>query len=70
MVYELEFFVGNTEYEYDIDARTADVVKFSKENRGSAASSGSNSSSGNTTSTDSVGITEARAKEIAFTMRA
>lgn len=67
MVYELEFFVGNTEYEYDIDARTADVVKFSKENRGSAASSGSNSSSGNTTSTDSVGITEARAKEIAFT---
>ena len=60
MVYELEFFVGNTEYEYDIDARTADVVKFSKENHGTV-------SSGNTASADSVAITEARAKEIAFT---
>lgn len=31
MVYELEFYVGNTEYEYDINAITSEVVKFSKE---------------------------------------
>ena len=31
MVYELEFTVGGVEYEYDIDARTGDVVKYSRE---------------------------------------
>lgn len=29
--YEIEFYSGNTEYEYDIDARTGDIRDFSKE---------------------------------------
>lgn len=43
MVYELEFTVGGTEYEYDIDARTGSVVKYSREGgwSGSGTSGGS-----------------------------
>ena len=29
--YEIEFYSGNTEYEYEIDARTGDIRDFSKE---------------------------------------
>lgn len=36
MVYEVEFCEGAIEYEYDIDARTGQVVKYKSENRGSA----------------------------------
>ncbi len=28
LVYEVEFYVGNTEYEYDIDAYTGEIIKF------------------------------------------
>lgn len=31
MVYEVEFYVGNMEYEYDIDANSGAVLKFEKE---------------------------------------
>ena len=31
MVYELEFYASGAEYEYDIDASTGAVVKFSQE---------------------------------------
>lgn len=30
-VYEIEFYVGNVEYEYDIKADTGEILKFSKE---------------------------------------
>ena len=31
MVYEVEFYAGGTEYDYDINARTGEVVNFSRE---------------------------------------
>ena len=31
MVYEIEFYAGGAEYEYDVDASTGAVVKFSRE---------------------------------------
>ena len=47
MVYELEFYANGAEYEYDIDASTGAVVKFSQEGgrpqTGSSAGSGGNS---------------------------
>lgn len=48
MVYELEFTVGGVEYEYDIDARTGTVVKYSREGgwSGSGSSGGSTTASG------------------------
>ena len=30
-VYEIKFFQGGLEYEFDIDAETGDILKFSKE---------------------------------------
>ncbi len=36
MVYEIEFYAGTTEYEYDINARTGQVVKYEAENRNAA----------------------------------
>ena len=38
-VYEIEFIVDQTEYDYDIDARTGAVVKYSSETYGEAQSS-------------------------------
>lgn len=34
MVYEVEFYAGNVEYEYDINALTGEVVKYEHENTG------------------------------------
>jgi uncharacterized membrane protein YkoI len=60
MVYELEFKVGTTEYEYDINAVTGEVVKFSKETE--------NSNFDETQSGQSVAyIGEAKAKAQALT---
>lgn len=39
MVYEVEFYAGGLEYEYDIDARTGGVVKFKTEQRPSSGPS-------------------------------
>ena len=36
MVYEVEFFAGNTEYEYDVDAATGAIVKHGREQRAAA----------------------------------
>lgn len=51
MVYELEFYASGAEYEYDIDASTGAVVKFSQEGgrpqTGSNVGSGSGGTSGN-----------------------
>lgn len=47
MVYEVEFYAGSVEYEYDINALTGDVVKFEQEQTGNLAGNGSgNSGSG------------------------
>ena len=46
MVYEVEFYAGGREYDYDINARTGEVVGFSQEGGGSgSASSGGAASS-------------------------
>lgn len=61
--YELEFYVGSTEYDYDIDAATGQIRQFSREehmvaplqnNGGAAAPQGGQ------------GISEQKAKEIAL----
>ena len=44
MVYEVEFYAGGSEYDYDIDARTGEVVKSSREGGGSAGTSGGTAS--------------------------
>ena len=33
MVYEVEFYAGSVEYEYDINAQTGEVVKYSRESK-------------------------------------
>ena len=40
MVYEIEFCAGTTEYEYDINARTGQVMKYEAENKGAAKTEG------------------------------
>ena len=59
MVYELEFYAGGVEYEYDIDAVTGAVVKSSREGGWSGASQGSSSWGG--TSTADIGQEAAQA---------
>lgn len=55
MVYEVEFTAGGVEYEYDIDARTGDVVKYSRE----GGWSGSGSSGGTASSGTDIGADKA-----------
>lgn len=40
MVYEVEFYAGTTEYEYDINALTGEVVKFEQEQTGASVPGG------------------------------
>ena len=47
MVYEVEFFAGNTEYEYDVDAATGAIVKHGRAQKGGSLTSG-----GSTAQTD------------------
>lgn len=70
--YEVEFYVGNTEYDYDIDATTGAVISYDREwddfslSRPTTSTSTS-TSTGTSTSTSTSGlISEARAKEIAL----
>ena len=44
MVYEVEFYAGGTEYDYDINARTGEVVNFSREGGISGGTTGSSGS--------------------------
>ena len=46
MVYEVEFYAGGAEYDYDINARTGEVVKFSREGGSGSATGGGATSSG------------------------
>lgn len=66
--YEVEFYVGNTEYDYDIDAATGAVLSYDREWDDFSlknVSSGSSSTGSTTTTPDSL-ISEAKAKEIAL----
>ena len=53
MVYEVEFYAGNVEYEYDINAQTGEVVKYAQQNTGTSILSG-------TVSGDYIGETAAK----------
>ena len=44
MVYEVEFYTADTEYEYDVDALTGALVKYESEQRRTAGASGGGSS--------------------------
>lgn len=61
--YEVEFYAGNTEYDYDIDAVTGAVLSYDRD-WDDFSLKNTSSSSGSTT-TDGL-ISEARAKEIAL----
>lgn len=50
MIYEVEFHVNGTEYDYDIDAQTGAVVKHQSEQNGTNTSGSSSSSSADTSS--------------------
>ena len=75
MVYEIEFYCGGYEYEYDIDALAGTIVKNKKEidenhhhsevNAGNSSGTGNNANTENSGNT-SVSITLDQAKEIAL----
>lgn len=67
LVYEIEFIAGDTEYEYEINARTGDIVKNKREaadtpQNGNSGGSGNTGNAGNTAAS----ITVDQAKEIAL----
>lgn len=65
-VYEIEFYKESTEYEYEIDAATGDILSFSKEakggsNSGSTGSGSGSSGSGNSQpSSNYIGVDKAK----------
>ena len=63
MVYELEFYANGAEYEYDIDASTGAVVKFSQEGgrTQTSSSAGSGGASGNVPSGAGSGTAQSEA---------
>ena len=63
MVYELEFYANGAEYEYDIDASTGAVVKFSQEGGRpqTSSSAGSGGASGNVSSGSGSGTAQSGA---------
>lgn len=63
MVYELEFYANGAEYEYDIDASTGAVVKFSQEGERpqTGSSTGSGGASGNVPSGAGSGTAQSEA---------
>ena len=60
MVYEVEFFAGGTEYEYDIDAATGAIVQYEREQKQNG------SSVSGTTAAETADIGESAAKAAAF----
>ena len=77
-VYDVEFYVGNTEYDYEIDAASGDIISYDYDaeygsvnnGQGAGGNTGSNtntgSTGGSTGSGTSTTITEAEAREIAL----
>ncbi|MFV0556074.1 MAG: PepSY domain-containing protein [Lactovum sp.] len=80
-VYDVEFYIGATEYDYEIDADSGDVISYdsdvedyiisssnsSKEASSSQSSSTESSTKDTSSSSNSTEIGEAKAKEIALT---
>lgn len=64
LVYEIEFIAGNTEYEYEINAQTGDIVKNKKE-AADIVQGGNNGNTG-TSGSAAASVTLDRAKEIAL----
>jgi len=64
MVYEINFYTADAEYECELDATTGDVVSFDKDTFNNTASSGAQPAPSPTAA--SVTITEAKAKQIAL----
>ena len=65
LIYEIEFIAGSTEYEYEINAQTGDIVK-NKTEAADTPHSGNTGNNGNARNT-SASITLDQAKEIALT---
>jgi len=61
--YDVKFFVGSTQYEYEIDAATGEVYKAEREEKKSASSS---TSSGSVSSSSTADIGAEKAKAIAL----
>lgn len=67
MVYEVEFRAGTVKYEFDIDARTGQIVKYEAENKGNAADTWQPSGEQQSSDTPPAGyIGEEAAKETAL----
>lgn len=64
--YELKFYDGTTEYEYDVDALTGVVIEGKKEANNQSTASDATSATTNTSTTAATAITEEKAKEIAL----
>lgn len=61
IIYEVEFYVGNTEYDYDINALSGEIIHSERDEENDDPSSGSSSSSSNQAQ-----ITAEQAKQIAL----
>ncbi len=57
MVYEIEFKIGTTEYEYEIDASTGEILKYEMENKASTSATEGTTAGGNS---DYIGETAAK----------
>ena len=66
VVYDVEFWSGNTEYDYEIDAVSGDIIKSEKETKPAVTTAPSSSGSSNSGSTQTQYIGENSAKQKAF----
>ena len=62
VVYDVEFRSGNTEYDYEIDAVSGDIIKSEKETKPAATPSNSGTSNSGSTQTQYIGENSAKQK--------
>lgn len=62
LVYEIEFFKGNTEYDYEVDAATGDIIEHSQETQQNASvnSTGGSNNTGTQPSSNYIGVDKAK----------